>query len=52
MRHVQQKRSAGLLHVDGELSGETKADVVLGAEDVRDAGEDFRLMRAHPEQLG
>ena len=52
MRDVQQKGSAGLLHVDGELAGEAIADIILGAEDVRDAGEDFGLMRAHPEQLG
>ena len=49
---VEQEGSAGLLHVDGELAGEAVADVVLGAEDVRDAGEDFRLVGAHPEELG
>ena len=52
MRYVQQQRSAGLLHVDGKLAGEAIADVVLGAEDVRDAGEYLRLMGAHPEELG
>ena len=49
---VEQQGAGGLLHVDGELAGEAEADVVLGAEDVGDAGEDFRLVVAHPEELG
>ena len=49
---VEQKGSAGLLHVHGELAGEPVADIVLGAEDVGDAGEDFGLMVADPEEFG
>ncbi len=49
---VEEEGSAGLLHVHGELAGEAVADVVLGAEDVGDAGEDFGLVVADPEELG
>ena len=50
--HVEQQRSRGLLHVDGELAGEPVAHVVLGAHDVADLREDLRLMRLDPQQLG
>ncbi len=49
---VEQKSAAGLLHVHGELAGEAVADVVLGAEDVGDAGEDLGLVFADPEEFG
>jgi hypothetical protein len=49
---VEQQRAAGFLHVDGVFAGEAEADVVLGAEDVRGAGEDLRLVFFDPEELG
>ncbi len=49
---VEEEGAAGLLHVDGVLAGEAEADEVLGAEDVGDAGEDFGLVGAHPEEFG
>ena len=50
--YVEEEGAGGLLHVHGELAGEAVADVVFGAEDVGDAGEDFRLVVADPEELG
>ena len=52
VRHIEQQRTGGLLHVDGELAGEAVAHVILGAHDVPDPGEDLRLMRFDPQQLG
>ena len=52
MRHIEQQRAAGLLHVDGELAGEPVAHVILGTQDVGDPREDLRLMCVHPQQLG
>ena len=49
---VEEEGAGGLLHVHGVLAGEAVADVVLGAEDVGDAGEDFGLVLADPEELG
>ncbi len=49
---VEQEGAGGLLHVDGVLAGHAEADVVLGAEDVGDVGEDLGLVLADPEQLG
>jgi hypothetical protein len=48
---VEQQSAAGLLHVDRELTGQAITDVVLGAEDVGDAGEDFGLVGADPKQF-
>ena len=52
VRDVEQERAGGLLHVDGVDAGQAEADVVLGAEDVGDLGEDFGLVLADPEELG
>ncbi len=40
------------MHVDGVGAGEPVAHVVLGAHDVRDFGEHFRLVVADPQQFG
>jgi hypothetical protein len=52
VRHVQQQRPGGLLHVDGELAGEPVAHIILGAHNVANLGEDLRLMLLDPKQLG
>jgi len=52
MGHVEQQRARGLLHVDCELAREPVAHIVLGTHDVANLGEDLRLMRLDPQQLG
>ena len=49
---VEQQGAGGLLHVHGVDAGHAEADVVLGAEDVGDFGEDLGLVLADPEELG
>ncbi len=39
-RLVEELGAGGVRHVGGELAGEVEADVVLGEEDMGDAGED------------
>ncbi len=51
-RLVEELGAGGVGHVGGELAGEVKAHIVLGEEDVGDAGEQLRLMGADPEELG
>ena len=52
VRHVEQQRAGGFLHVDGELAGEAVADVVLGTHDVGDLREDLRLVLLDPQEFG
>ena len=52
MGDVEKERAGGFLHVDGELAGEAVADIILGAENVADFGEDLRLMLLDPEDFG
>ncbi len=52
MRHVEQQRAGGFLHIHGISAGQAIADVIFGAENVRDAREDFRLVLLDPQQLG
>jgi len=49
---VKEEGSASLLHVHSEFAGEAVADVVFGAEDVGDSGEDFGFVIADPEEFG
>jgi outer membrane protein TolC len=49
---VEEQGAGGFLHVDGERAGHAEADVVLGAEDVGNFGENFGLVLADPEQFG
>jgi len=52
MRDIEQKRAGSLLHIDGVFACHAKPHIVLGAEDVCDPAEHFRLMLLHPQQLG
>ncbi len=52
VRHVEQQRAARLLHVDGKLTGQPVAHIILGAHHVADLREDLRLVRLDPQQLG
>ncbi len=52
MGYVEQERSRGFLHVHGVGTGHAIAHIIFRAEDMRDAGEDLRLMLADPEQFG
>ena len=49
---IEEEGSRGLLHIHGVGTGHAEADVVLGAEDVGDLGEDLGLVVADPEELG
>ena len=52
MLHVQQQNAAGVAVIAAMDAGEAIVDVVLGQHDLADAGEVFRLVFAHPQELG
>ena len=52
VRHVQKLHTGSVRNLSGKFAGEHIADIVLGKQDMAALRVDFRLIVAHPEDLG